>query len=132
MSANMSRTARRRQLWMCRTARCRQSRRAAGETVDDRRAALVGRMAQRRDEDRIQAVGRRREELDDEAVVEREPARSETLRVRGQVGAAARNAGLQVREAIAPVAEGGEDRVERREEEQRRRRVATERLLEGE
>src|SRR5205823_13764575 len=82
--------------------------------------------------ERIAARGVRGEELDHQPVVEREPARAEPLSVRGEIGAPAGDPGLEVRQAVAPVTEGAEDVVERREEIDDRSGVAAQRLLQEE
>src|SRR5207249_8253300 len=88
------------------TARCRS----------DGNTSASGPASECHDEDGVLARGVRREELDDVTVVEGEPRGAKALRVGGEVSAAAGNAGLEVGEAVAAVAEHGEDTRERREE----------------
>ena len=86
--------------------------------------ASLTRPAQRGHEDRVFAGGVRREEFHDVAVIEREPGRAESLRVGGEVGAAAGQSRREIREAIAPIAERARERVESREPVEDSRRVA--------
>src|SRR2546422_6109100 len=68
------------------TARCRS----------DGNTSASGPASECHDEDGVLARGVRREELDDVTVVEGEPRGAKALRVGGEVGAAAGDAGLEV------------------------------------
>src|SRR6267143_488718 len=78
----------------------------------DGSTALRGRTPQRRHEDRVLAGGVRREELDHEPVIEREPGGTEALGVRGEISATARQPRLEIGQAIAAGAERPQQRVE--------------------
>src|SRR5439155_5485979 len=94
--------------------------------------AFRARPAQRGHEDRALAGGVRREELHPVAVVEREPGGAESLRVGGEVGAAASQPRLEIRQTIAAIAEPTRERIEPGEPVDDRRRVSAERLLQTE
>src|SRR6476661_7865196 len=95
--------------WNPRDARARAtasrsySRRDAACQAGERRRRSRRRASERDDEDRVQVVAGRGEELDHLAVVEGEPRRAEALRVRGQVRAPAREPSLEVGQPIATV-----------------------------
>ena len=84
------------------------------------------------DEDGVLASSVGRKEVDDVAVIEREPRRAETLCVGAQVEPAADQARLEIGEPVAAVAEGLEERVQVGQEEHGRARHAAQRLLETE
>src|SRR5262249_35797058 len=80
----------------------------------------------------VLAGGVRREEANDVRVVEGEAGCAKALRVRGEIGAAAGEPCLHVRQPVAAIAGDVGQLVEPSEEEGDRRRVAAERLLETE
>src|SRR5262245_56993003 len=78
------------------------------------RASAHG-MPERGDEQGIAARCVGSKEVDDVSVVVREAAGAEAERVRGEIRAATTQAGVEVDEAVAAVAEGGQDLVQTRQ-----------------
>src|SRR5215475_7647169 len=87
---------------------------------------------ERGDEDGVEPGGGRREELDDGAVIEREPGGAEPLGIGREIEPPARVPRLEIGETIAAIAPARQEHAEIGEKEHGGAGGTTQRLLEGE